>query len=58
MGTTSHESPTKNTHARTIWAFSLQAPRDQETTVSGDESDLSLARGQGFPDFLHGHGGW
>ena len=53
MGTTSRESETKNTHAHTIWAFSLQAPRDQETTVSGDESDLSLVRTSSM-DFLHG----
>ena len=44
-------------HAHTTWAFSLQAPRDQETTGSGDENDLSLARTQGT-DFLHSHGGW
>ena len=42
-GTTSRESVTENTHAHTIWAFSLQAPRDQETTGRGDENDLSQA---------------
>ena len=56
-GTTSRESATENTHAHTIWAFSLQAPRDQETTGRGDENDLSLARTLGM-DFLHRHGGW